>query len=145
MVTLSSQGAHYRTKLMERQRAEQFAKCLEANPLFTSVTVEESRRSPGRYLVSFQPANAERRVDMLVREQRSREARARAEGAGYVFCLDTDAGRPFFWCVSTSGEVYETTVESCSCPDHHYRLRGTGLSCKHQLALSAGLGEMRSF
>ena len=145
MQTLSGNGSFYRTKLMDRTRAFQFAQCLEANPLFAAVEVEESKRSAGKFFVSYVPSNPERRRELVAREQDKREAKAITEGAEYVFCLDKDAGRPFWWCLSTSGEVYEVTPQACNCPDHTFRCGPNGLKCKHQLALIHGQGTHSQF
>jgi predicted nucleic acid-binding Zn finger protein len=140
MQSLSRDGACYRTKLLDLEQAARFARCLGANPLFSAVAVEESPRSAGRFFVSFVPTNPERRQAMVAREQDKRHEKAVTEGQRYLFCLDKDGGRPFFWCLSTSGEVYEVTPETCSCPDHQFRCAPNGLKCKHRLALIEGHG-----
>src|SRR5690242_16856883 len=123
----------YRTKLLPIERAAAFCRALSANPRFTEVTIETSTRakSDARYYVQFLPASEARRADMLTRQQDARAERAATQG--FTFCLDKDAGRPFFWTWShSSGEVYETTEHSCSCPDHQFRAAPNGLKCKHQ-------------
>jgi predicted nucleic acid-binding Zn finger protein len=145
--TLSSNGTGFRTKLMDRRKAEGFAHCLRSNPRFADVAVAESPRAKSEacYFVSFAPSSEARRAAILDDQQSSRLVRALTEGADYVFCLDTDGGRPFFWYYSTSGEVYEVTSQSCDCPDFLYRCRASGLKCKHILALREGQGEVRTW
>jgi hypothetical protein len=138
MEIVAQNGVFHRTKLLTLAAAAAFARCLGGNSRFTSVSIEESKRakSEKRWMVLFQPSNASRQEAMVDRQQDARARRACEQP--FTFCLDKDAGRPFFWCHShTSGEVYEVgaNAECCSCPDATYRLRGTGLRCKHQLAL----------
>lgn len=138
MEILAQTGAFFRTKLMDLARAAAFARCIGANERFAEVTIETSTRakSERKYFVQFQPASDERKGAILDRQQDARAERAATQG--FTFCLDKDAGRPFFWCWShTSGEVYETTQHSCNCPDHDFRCKPNGLSCKHILALDA--------
>jgi SWIM zinc finger len=124
----------FRTRLMEIEKAARFAKCLQANARFTGVEIQTSRRATSeiRYFVTFLPSNPERIQAMLESQQATRAERA--ESQVFTFCADLD--HPFYFCHSAaSGEVYETTARSCSCPDAHYRLNGTGLLCKHSIAL----------
>lgn len=84
---------------------------------------------------------------MHARQQAAREERALAQGSSYLWIRDKNAGRPFFWLLSTSGEVYEVDAQgrSCSCPDHQFRCAPAGLMCKHVLALRNGLGTVTDF
>ena len=126
----------YRTKLMELERAASFAKALGANDRFKGVTIETSARakSAARYFVQFSPTNTDRYQEMLDREQDARALRA-CEGS-FTFLADKDAGRAFYWCHShQSGEVYQTTEQTCSCPDATFRCAPNGLLCKHSLAI----------
>lgn len=138
METLSQAGAHFRTKCLTIERAGAFAKCLGENARFANITIETSARakSASRYFVQFDAANCERMDALRGRQQ---DARAqRAEQQTFTFCLDKDAGRSFFWCWShSSGEVYETTEHSCSCPDAEFRCKPNRLLCKHSIALRA--------
>lgn len=143
MTSLSSAGAGYRTKPMLPAQAERFARCLRANTAFRSVSVADSR-SPGKRVVVYQPASDVRQSELLALHQDAREQRAASQG--FTFLLDTDTEQPFCHCHShTSGEVYETTLFDCSCPDFQFRCRGALLRCKHMLALSAAIdsGEVR--
>jgi hypothetical protein len=143
MLSLTHAGCHFRTKLMDQAQAERFAHCLDANARFAKVTVEESR-SAGRFFVSFLPAAPERQAEMLETVQSERLVRALTEGSDYVFVVD-DSAR-FMWCFNPrSGETWEVTSQSCTCPDHVYRCSRVGLKCKHQLALIHGQGEVRSW
>ena len=134
MQRLSSEGAQFRTKCLPLARAASFARCLQANPNFGAVTIEESARAKGeaRWFVAYVPTNPERIASVLADQQDKRQAKASTEGACYEFVAD-ESGR-FFWCLSTSGEVYEVTRHSCSCPDFEHRCRHAGLACKHMLA-----------
>src|SRR5207248_8599080 len=129
---------------LPKPHAARFAQCVSANPRFTEVSVGSSSRAKGDacWFVSFRPVSEERQADMAARQQMPREERALTEGSAYVWVLDKDGGRAFFWLMSASGEVYEVDPQgrSCSCPDYRYRCEGTGLKCKHLVALEAGLG-----
>jgi hypothetical protein len=138
----------YRTRCLEIEQAAWFAKCLGANPRFTGIEIAESSRAKGerRWFVAFAPANEERQAAMVERQQTAREERAAARQ--YTFCLDKNSGRALFWCHSHhSGEVYEVTERTYSCPDHQLRCSRAGLRCSHQIALAAAIdrGEIRRF
>lgn len=142
MAVYCARGAvGYRTKALPLEQAASFARCLRGNADFTDVGLEESRRAPGKWLVTFLPSNPARVADIAQRQADARQARAENEGRDYLFCADKDGGRLFWWCLSTSGEVYEVTPESCSCPDEEYRRCPGG--CKHQRALRLALAEGR--
>lgn len=145
MEILSRAGAGYRTRLMEAGPAERFARCLRGNAQYVGVQVRESRtaKGPRRWFVAYFPADDARYSRLLQGHREERAARAAAEGAGFVFCADP-SGR-FEWCLSRSGEVYEVTAHSCTCPDYHYRGAGSGVPCKHMLALRAGQGVRTAF
>ena len=128
----------HRTKTMELGRAARFARCLVQNRRFQSVTVEESKRTKGqtRWYVRFQPSNGERLAEMIGSQESSRFARGLTQP--FVFVADPDSQQPFAWCHSVaSGETYEVTAFDCTCPDYRYRLAGSGVRCKHMVALSA--------
>lgn len=149
MLSITPAGITYRTKCLPQPQAERFARCVDANPLFTDVSLNTSTRAKGErcHFVTFRPVNPDRQQDMAVRQQLSREERAMSEGSAYVWALDKDGGRPFFWLMSASGEVYEVDLQgrSCSCPDFQYRCEGAGLECKHIQALRNGLGTFADF
>ena len=46
------------------------------------------------------PANPERIVDQIERLQAGRQQRADADGPLYVYALDIDGPRPFYWVLS---------------------------------------------
>jgi predicted nucleic acid-binding Zn finger protein len=150
MQSLTHRGIRFRTRCLPHAQAERFAACLAANERFRDVEVVESARAKGerRHFVEFLPANPERLAAMLSRQQDARQQRADTEGRDYVFALDKNAGRVFAHCFNpSSGQVYETTEHTCSCPDWEWRCSSLGLSCKHQLALAAALarGEVGRF
>lgn len=84
------------------------------------------------------------------RQNDARHLRAMEEGACYVFALDIDCSRPFYWIFNPkSGETYQTDSMTCSCPDFEYRCKkiaGYGVLCKHIQALlhAYTLGEVLS-
>lgn len=127
----------YRTKLLTTDRASRFAKCLAANSSrFIEVRTVPcpTARGERRYFVTYQPVSPDSICRQAEREITSRQARADVEGAGYLWQLDTDEPRPFYRCCSLSGECYEVTDCSCTCPDWEYRLSRaiwSGLYCKH--------------
>jgi predicted nucleic acid-binding Zn finger protein len=144
MQSFTHAGCAYRpTKAMTEEAANRFAACLQANKAFTEVQVCPAPRSHGKFIVTYVPVNEERRRAMLVRENDARLLRAYLEGGSYLFVADESAR--FFWCQSASGEVYEVTSRSCTCPDHTYRGSRFGIPCKHILALTEGISEPRSF
>src|SRR5689334_21019889 len=74
--------AHYRTRLLTRQQAECFSRCLAANPRFTGVEVHEKpgAKNPERNLyITFQPSSPERQADLLAHQHNARAGRAQAE------------------------------------------------------------------
>lgn len=133
----------YRTKCLPLTRAEAFARCLAARGQATDVQVLESNRTPNpqvRWFVYWTPRNVERQKALLQQSQDERQQRAEEQRHGYEFIL-SDCGR-FHYCLSLkSGEVYETTVYGCDCPDATYNLTRTGLRCKHSLMLEMSLTE----
>jgi hypothetical protein len=38
--------------------------------------------------------------------------------------------------LGSRGEWYHTTADACTCPQFAHRLKGTGVACKHQVALA---------
>jgi hypothetical protein len=134
---------------MTLARAAAFSKCLEANDDFSVVAIEESQRAKGeaRWFVVFVPVNPQRLADIADRQQDARAQRAADEGANYLFALDKDAGRPFFWVFNPkSGETYEVDPRGhCSCPDFQYRCEVAGLRCKHLVAVQSGQGRREEF
>jgi hypothetical protein len=134
---LSKNGGQYRTRLMTQEHAEQFAACLRANSLFDGVMVYESptAKTERRHYVVYHPSDPDACAAILQRQQQKRADKARAEAQDYLFVRDDQTGR-FYWCMSASGEVYEVTDFSCTCPDFEYRCREAGVHCKHQVALA---------
>jgi len=136
----------YRTRLLSEKRALAFAAALKANPRFAFVAVERSARAkgPNCFLVRFEPSSVARRTALLDQAQDARIVRAATQG--FTFAADPDA--PFCHCLShSSGEVYETTLNSCSCPDEEMRCSKIGLACKHRIALALAIrdGEVTEF
>ena len=127
--------AGFRTRLMQREQAARFAKCLAANAQFQSALVCEqpAARGPVRWYVFYVPASPDRQRAILQSAARRREQTAVREAGGYHWVPDPD--HDFHHCLSVSGEVYEVTPVTCTCPD--WMMRGNKLSipCKHQIAL----------
>jgi hypothetical protein len=128
---------------MPHHRAASFAKALEANPRFEQVDLKQSRQAKGAcYYVTFRPVSEARQAAIERHQQETRQERALAQGGQYLWCRDEG----FVWCLSTSGEVYQVTPSDCTCPDFAYRCRAVeGMSCKHQMALFLGLGQLTEF
>lgn len=133
MKNITSGQVFHRTTLLVQSRALAFARCLDANPLFQSVTVEISARakSEKRFFVQYHPTSAARQLDLIQGEMDAREERAHQEADNYRLV----AG--YLWNL-ISGAVYETTDHSCDCPDHQYRGAAVG-PCKHIRMVRAGL------
>lgn len=108
---------------------------LDANPRFQGAHVEESSRAKDpacRYFVCFLPAAIERQAEMLSREQSARAARA----AEQEFTFELLSAPDTWLCLSHhSGNCYVLAPGRCTCPDFTYRCAGTGMSCKHMIAL----------
>lgn len=137
MEMLSKNGAQYKTVCMTEAHARSFAAALRASSQWDGVMVYESSRTRGerRFFVVYHPASEMARQALLARQEAKRAARAEAELDQYLI-VPAEQGR-FFWVASQSGNVYEVTDLSCTCPDHEYRCREAGIRCKHQLALGA--------
>jgi hypothetical protein len=136
----------FRTLCLTLNRAAAFARCLSGNPRFDEVEIIESKRARGenRWIVRYLPRNPDRQQAMLDRQQDARTERGHSEA--FTFVADCD--HPFYHCLShASGEVYGVSAHGCDCGDAYYRLRGTGLRCKHQVALLLALerGEVAEF
>jgi hypothetical protein len=134
--TITQAGAIvYRTKNMDIAHAAAFARCIEANNgRFTSVEIVEARTKEEAYFVTFRPVSPERQGDMYEQQWNVRKERAEQEGAEYIFWRDTD-NPGTDWCFNPkSGETYQVSTFSCSCPDYVYRCEKAGLLCKHQQA-----------
>lgn len=122
----------FKTKLMDREPAFRFARCLQGNSQYTEVLVSESGHS-GRFYVTYRPVSGSRAQAMVTREQAKQDRRGDEQQDNYLVCAD-ESGR-FHWVANLlSGEVYECTVgHHCTCPHSHYRLQRPGLDllCKH--------------
>lgn len=139
----------FRTRCMDLEHAARFARCLSANETrFRDVEIRESKRAKGeaRWFVCFLPLKAERVEKMLDAQQSAREERA----ATQTFTVVADPDFDYLHVYShSSQETYEVSIQvaTCSCPDHTYRLAGTGVLCKHLLAGAAAVrtGEVGEF
>ena len=132
----------FRTKLMPFEQAESFARCLTANVTrFCDVDRLLSEKAKGDrcYFVQFRPVNPERQWEQIERQNSARLFRGMDEGPCYIFALDTDGPRPYYWIFNPlSGETYQTDSFGCSCPDYQFRckkLAHAALQCKHMHAL----------
>jgi hypothetical protein len=141
MKLLTRDTVGFRTKLLPLERAESFARCLRGNERFADVQVQESPRSPGKWFVAFTPSDEGRRQYWLEQAQTERQARSDFEGLHYTYLIDPSGS--FYWCFSVSGELYDVTPHSCSCPDFQFRCSGHGIYCKHILALYRAVNEGR--
>ena len=129
----------YRTRLFsDWEQADRFRRCLEANPRFVDPTVCESGTSKTvKWFVTFRPGNRERQLDMYERQWDARRDRGWTEGLEYIFWQDPDHPGSW-WCFNPrSGETYEVTIFSCTCPDYVYRCHLAALQCKHMQAWEA--------
>jgi hypothetical protein len=140
----------YRTKLMSADRALSFVSCLSKNSAFAQVeAVWGTNCKPGQMFVQFRPASVEAQTRQFATEQNKRVARAATEGTGYVFVASEPGFNPrngkagYYYCLSTSGEVYEVNHVGCTCPDYRFRCDNAGLLCKHQIACRNAINEGR--
>jgi len=127
-----------RTRLMPRQRAEAFARALQARDyiLKAEVILQPRASEPRCYYVEFITAGTADRAHAWLQQQRS--DRAAKEGAGYQYWVDPDEPRRT-WVLSVSGNVWEMWRGDCDCPDHACRGRKAGLRCKHMIELERRL------
>lgn len=134
MITLAQNGVQYRTRLMDRSRADRFARCLRANPHFDGVMLNESGRARNpvcRFFVTFHPRNPDALLALVDRVQAEQDARAEAQWFDYLV-VEADGGQFFYVENLNSGEVYEChPLGGCTCPHYENRLRGSALRCKH--------------
>lgn len=139
-------NCYYRTRLLTLARAHSFCACLQANRRFKCVSVVESTHTAEMYFVQYQPSNQSRYADLYFEQYRQRELKGQTEGRCYDFHLHEVGGNLFYLCASTSGETYEVTPESCSCPDYQYRGKKSGIPCKHIQAYhkQVAIGEIKS-
>lgn len=128
----------YRTQLLSERRAAAFAKCVAGNARFAWVRLCHSARAKGAecWYVSFQPSNPDRQQALL--EYQIRERIERAAEEHFEFFADGETAG-LWYCLSHSGAIYETRLESCTCGDALYRMNPAGLPCKHSLALLTSL------
>src|SRR5689334_10791664 len=90
----------FRTRLLAFEQAKRFAACLQANSTrFCDVDflLSEKATTERAYFVQFRPLNIDRQWEQIERQQQARRERAMREGACYVFVLDIDSPRPFYW------------------------------------------------
>lgn len=124
----------YRTKLLPESKANAFAAALRGNPRFAHVAVERSSRAKGSacWFVRYASSSEVRRRALVDGAQDARTRRAMDQE--FTFCSDPE--RAGYHCLShSSSEVYEVTLNSCSCPDQEARCRAAGIACKHRVAL----------
>ncbi len=136
--TINGGTLSHRTRLMEAEQAERFAKMIGANSRFAEAQVVRSERAKSEraFYVSYSPASEAARLRMLDEQRAEQERRAAVEE--FTFTWDATLGA--YKCSSAkSGKVYETTTSACSCPQALYRLAGTTLTCKHSVALLSAL------
>lgn len=137
--TFPGGGVGYRTRLMTRQQAIAFARCLAHNPRYrqAEAVLQSTARGPRNWYVRYIPS-AERCDAIVSHLGAERAERARVEGPNYTFWPDPD-NAPLEFVLSSSGEVYELGIRAgvavnCSCPDYHYRGRLNSIPCKHMRA-----------
>lgn len=133
-------NCYFRTKLFRSEaRADAFCKMVSANSRFTNASVIQSNRTEDGWFVQYQPANPARYADLYYSQYRQRELKGKGEGRCYEWDLQQRDGRVWYLCLSTSGETYEVTECSCTCPDWQFRGRKSGLPCKHQHAYAVAV------
>lgn len=139
-------NAQYRTRLMTRDSAIRFCRCLQANERFLRAEAVRSDRANGErsWFVQYIPARQQRRDHMQFALQQARVLRSEAEGDAYQFYADDQLRGGAVWCLSVSGEVWETSRGQCSCPDYTVRCRKAGIVCKHVLTLRRRWAEVIS-
>jgi hypothetical protein len=126
----------YRSKCLPLSIAASFAKCVQANATrFCDVEIQKSDKSRSeKFFVTFRPVNPTRQADLYEAQYNARAERAQQEGSEYIFWKDTD-NPGTDWCFNpVSGETYQVSTFSCSCPDYLFRCEKAGLLCKHQQA-----------
>ena len=122
----------YRSRLMPREKAVRFARCLQHNRRVRSVEVDRSPHAAGPrcWFVLWLPSAASSREGIARWMQYRRDLRAENEGRGYQFYPDPD-DPDLVYCISVSEQVYELSRNRCTCPDYRMRCARAGLRCKH--------------
>jgi hypothetical protein len=125
MLTILDHTLHYRTRLLDKEKARAFAKCLSRNPSFRDVSIVRGRWG---LFVAYRPANPDREGDLLARLQLERVNRALS--AQWEWEEPMADGSRF---VKTKGGRYRTNGVLCSCEDARTTCRTLGLRCKHAI------------
>lgn len=130
-------NAGWRTALMPRSRAEAFARCLRTRESVKAARIQMAAAAhpPRNWFVFVIPAKT-RQAEVKEWLQDERDFRAATEGEFFQFFSDSALRGGAVWCISTTGEVYETSETRCTCPDYGVRCRRAGLVCKHARALA---------
>lgn len=136
----------HRTRLVNESRALSFAKMVAANADFTNVEVKFSPTAKGerRFFVSYVPTNPQRAAALRSIAEDARDQRAQDQRENYLFVPDC-FGRGFHDCVNlTTGESYEVSAHTCTCPDFHYRgsQQNPPVPCKHMRMLALELEDL---
>jgi hypothetical protein len=128
MTILSSRGVQFTTKPLTFAAAQRFANCLDHNAQYAEVEIVPSRRSVGKYHVSYRATDPARVAKLTAAFQGDREQRAAATADCYAVC-EVPGG--FQVCNLLSGACYLVSHSgACDCPDATYRC-GNAVQCKH--------------
>lgn len=128
----------YQTRPLRQARAISFARCLEANRGISGAEVLPCMVKADRYRVYWMPVGVAAQDAMFEKVQTVQVTRARIERGGYVIEPNGDGSAEI---CGSRGEWYHTTATGCTCPQFEHRLKGTGISCKHQVAFALYLAE----
>lgn len=155
MVIVTPNGVAYRTRATSQRDAARLAEALEKNPEIEVWGIIRSERAKGSedqgWFACWQPRDEGRQQDLVEEQQLLRADRARAEGSRYQFVVDRrdvdGQERTWAFCQSTSGEVYEVTLQGCTCDDWAKVGAAIGVFCKHQWELITRIqrGELATF
>jgi len=137
MTILTQNGAGHRTERLTRERADRFAKCLQANPRFDGVTVVENPNAKGerRFYVTWIPASNARQQDLRELHAAIQIGRGECQWMNYVVTATETAGR-YDVENQQNGETYQVQLHAavgntCTCPQWEARCRPAGIDCKH--------------
>lgn len=128
----------YRSRPMRYARAERFAHLIENNRRFSGASVEKCRKG-GQFFVAYLPASQGRRDVMFETVQEAQVQRALIQRDGYCYELRADGSCTI---ESPRGDSYEVDAQGgCDCPQARYRLKGTGIACKHAVMVALLIAE----
>jgi hypothetical protein len=130
---------------MTRDDSRRFATALAALPGFRAVAALSTKHTAAEGRTWFVRWHRDEAIAPAVRESamqniRLERAAHQAREMEWFLAHDEDTASTTRYCLhyypdSDAFGLYLVDPHGCNCPDHQYRLAGSGLSCKHMNAL----------